>query len=125
MKKLLATAALALALTACNQEDHTIVSDPTADNFNAAAEGNFVLPAAVQASKTYRCADDTIVHVDWLADGKSATVRVGESGSPVAVASAEAGQAMSAADGTALEGSASASPVRITLPGKSAQSCKG
>ena len=125
MTKLLLTLGLTAALAACNNSDHTIVADPTPDDgYNAAADANVVLPPAIKASKTYRCADNTIVHIDWLADGKSATARVGDAGTPVALAAPEAGQPMTAPDGSAIDGSADAASVRITLPGKSAQSCK-
>lgn len=113
---------LTAALAACNNEDHNIVAGGPEDDFNA-AEANVVLPPAIQASKTYRCADNTIVHVDWLADGKSATVRVGE-GSPTSVSATEAGQPMTAEGGYSVAGSADAASAKIAVPGKSAQSCK-
>lgn len=123
MNRLIISIALGTAVAACDNSDHTIVADPIDDGFNA-AEQNVVLPPAIKSSKTYRCADNTIVHIDWLADGRTATLRVGDSGAPVSVASAEAGKPMSAADGTSIEGTAEASSARVTLPGKSAQSCK-
>lgn len=118
------TAALSLALAACNQEDHTIVAGPPDDSETASAASNVVLPPAVKVSKTYRCADDSIVHIDWLADDKSATVRPDKGGSAAAVSAAEAGQPMAAADGTSLSGTASDGAVRLGLGGKPAQSCK-
>lgn len=123
MTKLLLTLGLTAALAACNNSDHTIVADPTPDDgYNAAADANVVLPPAIKASKTYRCADNTIVKVDWLEDGKSATVTPAE-GTPVAVTMTEDGKPMTGADGTSVAGASSDSSVKIGLGGKPAQSC--
>jgi hypothetical protein len=123
MNKLMLTLGLTAALAACT-EDHTIVADGTPkDDFNAAAEGNIVLPPSIQSSRTYRCADNTLVKVDWLSDGKSATVSMAEGGTPVLVSTAEEGKPMSAADGSSLSGTPSAASVKIGLGGKPAQTC--
>ena len=115
---------LTAALAACNSEDHNIVADSVPDDgFNAAAEGNIVLPPSIQASKTYRCADNTIVKVDWLSDGKSATVSLAENGSPVLVTMAEGATALTASDGTTLSGDSNASAIKVGLGGKPAQTC--
>ena len=119
-------AVAALLLAGCNQEDHTIVAGGPADEpaaEGAEANGPVALPPSIAASKTYRCADNAVVHVDWLSDGKSANIRVAEGG-PVHVTAAEDGGPLSAASGHALAGSAADASVRITLPGGSAQSCK-
>ena len=115
---------LAAALAACNSEDHTIVAGQSpSDDDNVAADSNFVLPAAIQSTKTYRCADNTIVHIDWLADGKSATIRL-DKGGMASVAAPEAGKPMVAEGGYSLSGTAGGGPVRIGLPDKGTQSCK-
>lgn len=115
---------LTAALAACNSEDHTIVAGQTpSDDPSVAADTNFVLPAAIQSTKTYRCADNTIVHVDWLADGKSANIRL-DKGGAASVVSPEAGKPMVAEGGYSLAGAAGGSPVKIGLPGKGTQSCK-
>lgn len=76
---LLALAA-ALSLTACNNDDHTIVAggpvDPMANDLANAAPVE--LPPAITASKSYRCTDNSVIYIDWLANGaarvkKSAT----------------------------------------------------
>jgi len=124
MIRTIAILGLTAALAACNSEDHTIVAGQnTADDHNVAADSNFVLPAAIQSTKTYRCADNTIVHVDWLADGKSANIRL-DKGGMAAVAAPEAGKPMVAEGGYSLDGTAGGGPVRIGLPGKGTQSCK-
>ncbi len=82
------------------------------------------MPPAVVASKIYRCADNAIVHVDWLSDGKSANVRMDKSTSPTQVVAPEAGKPMAGPAGYSVEGSSTASSVKIAVPGHAAQSCK-
>lgn len=125
MNKLMLTLGLTAALAACNKSDHTIVADGVPDDgFNAAAE-NVVLPPSIASSKTYRCADNSLIKVDYMSDGKSATVALAEGGTPVAVSTTEDGTPMSGADGTTLSGASGASSVKIGLGGKPAQSCSG
>ena len=120
---LIAVAAAAL-LAGCNQ-DNTIVaggpdtSDPAAEALQA--NGPIALPPSVAASKTYRCADNSIVHVDWLSDGKSANVRT-DTGT-VHVTAPEAGQPMTGGTDYSVAGTADAASAKIATGG-SAQSCK-
>ena len=115
-----------LALVACNAEPENIVAgetpDPMASELAGAAPVE--LPPAIAASKTYRCGDNSVVSIDWLADNKSANLRVGDATTPVQVKAAVEGEALTAADGTSLTGNATAASVSLTLPGKDAQSCK-
>ena len=122
---LIAVAAAAL-LAGCNQEDHTIVAggpeteDPAAAAIEA--QGPVQLPPSVAASKTYRCADNSVVHVDWLSDGKSANGRT-DAGGTVQVTAPEAGQPMTGGTGYSVSGTADAASATIATGG-SAQSCK-
>ena len=122
---LIAVAAAAL-LAGCNQEDHTIVAGgPQSEDPAAAAleaQGPVELPPSVAASKTYRCADNSVVHVDWLSDGKSANVRT-DAGGTVHVEAPEAGQPMTGGTGYSVAGTADAASAKIATGG-SAQSCK-
>ena len=68
---LLIMLAAAAALAGCNKENHTIVAAPPGDDINAAANKPVALPPSIQASKTYRCADNTVVYVDWMSDGSA------------------------------------------------------
>ena len=127
----------AAALAACNTEPETIVAgerpDPMADQLANAAPVE--LPPAIAASKTYRCKDNGLVRIDWLAGGQGANLRVGdattaiplrapapvvEGGNEVAPA-ADAG--LIAEGGYILKGEATASNVTLTMPGKGAQTC--
>ena len=120
---LIAVAAAAL-LAGCNQDNTIVAGGP--DNSDPAAEalqanGPVALPPSVAASKTYRCADNSIVHVDWLSDGKSANVRT-DAGT-VHVIAPEAGQPMTGGTGYSVAGTADAASAQIATGG-SAQSCK-
>ena len=115
----------AAALAGCNKENHTIVAGgPPGDNLAAAENTPVALPPSITASKIYRCADNQVVYVDWLSDGKSANVRTDKGGSPTQVTAPAAGKPMMAAGGYSVEGSASASSAKIAVPGHPAQSCK-
>ena len=71
--------AAAAALAGCNKENHTIVAggEPAIDS-QRAANANVQLPPSIPATKLYRCADNSVVSVDYLSDNKSANVRAGK-----------------------------------------------
>ena len=122
---LLIAFAAAAALAGCNKENHTIVAGPDGEAAtNAAANVPVALPPAITASKIYRCADNKVVYVDWLSNNTTANIRTDKEGAPTQVATAEPGKPMSAAGGYSIEGTSSASAVKIAVPGHPAQSCK-
>jgi hypothetical protein len=123
---LLITLAAAAALAGCNKESHTIVAGgPPGDNLaNVDANGPVALPPSIIASKIYRCADNAVVYVDYLSDGKTANVRTEKGGAPTQVVAPEAGKPMTGPAGYSVEGSATASSAKIAVPGHPAQSCK-
>ena len=101
----------AAALAGCNSEDHTIVSDPAGPDpmANAVANASSVqLPPSIQASKAYRCKDNSLIYVDWLSDGTARVKKTRE----------EVGTTLPAGD-KSLTGDAKAAS--ITYNG---QSCK-
>ena len=129
IRKLTLTALSVLALAACEQE--TIVAgerpDPMADELANAAPVE--LPPSIAASKTYRCKDNSLVQIDWLAQDKGAYVHgEGQAQTHLKPAAPVEGQPTStdltAEGGFVLKGNASDSTVTLTLPGKDAQSCK-
>ena len=122
---LIAVAAAAL-LAGCNQESHTIVAGGPQDTGEDAAASNtpIALPPSISASKVYRCADNDVVYVDWLSDGKSANIRTEQNGAPTQVVAAEAGGEMTAAGGYSIKGTPDAASVTIAVPGQSAENCK-
>jgi hypothetical protein len=68
---LLITLVATAALAGCNNSDHTIVAggEPDDNTSNATANANVQLPPSITASKSYRCADNSLIYVDWLSDG--------------------------------------------------------
>ena len=116
--------AAAAALAGC--KPHTLGADNTADNATNAAEANanVQLPPMSLATKLYRCADNSVVTVDYLSDGKSANVKAGDKGAPVQVTAAEQGKPMASPDGAySVDGSPTASSAKIAVPGHPAQTC--
>ncbi|QDP19167.1 hypothetical protein [Sphingomonas xanthus] len=119
------------ALAACDTQPETIVAgerpDPMADQLANAAPVE--LPPAIAASRTYRCKDNSLVRIDWLAQNMGAYVH-GENQAQTHLKPAEAveGQPASgdltAEGGFVLKGDSTASTITVTLPGKAAQSCK-
>ena len=67
--KLIPLALAALLAAGCNQEDHTIVQQSPADQApKPPALDPSQLPPSIQASKTYRCKDNSLLYIDWMSD---------------------------------------------------------
>ena len=60
----------AAALAGCNNEDHNIVAGPDLDD-GPVNTTDVVLPPSIQASKAYRCKDNSLIYIDWLSDGSA------------------------------------------------------
>lgn len=111
-------------LGACGQSEtvqggNGASADPMAEDLaNAPAA---VLPPSLKSSKTYRCKSGGLVKVDFFSDDLTANITPEGAASPVHLTAAEIGKPFEA-EGYKVEGSAS--PLTITLPGKSAESCK-
>jgi hypothetical protein len=106
------TLVAAAALAGCDNSDHTIVTDPDGPDPMAnvvANAGSVQLPPSIQASKAYRCKDNSLIYVDWLSDG-SARVKKDRN---------EVGTTVALGEGAPLTGDAKAAS--ITYNG---QSCK-
>lgn len=119
-----------LALAACEPEtiDGNKKRDPMETELANAAPVE--LPPAIASSKTYRCKDNSLVQIDWLAQDKGAYVHGdGQTQTHLKPATPVEGQPASgdltAEGGFVLKGNASASTVTLTQPGKAAQACKG
>jgi hypothetical protein len=84
---LIITLAAAAALAGCNKDDHTIVAGGAdEDNTNVAANGPVALPPSISASKSYRCADNKLIYVDWMSDGSARVKNTREEVGTVVVA---------------------------------------
>ena len=131
-RTLILTTLSVLALAACNSEPETIVAgerpDPMADELANAAPVE--LPPAIASSKTYRCKDNSLVQIDWLAQDKGAYVHgAGRTQTHLKMAEPVEGQPAStdltAEGGYVLKGNATAGSVTLTVPGTPAQVCRG
>ena len=119
-----------LALAACEPEtiDGNQRPDPMADELANAAP--IELPPAIASSKTYRCKDNSLVQIDWLAQDKGAYVH-GDGRTQTHLKRAEpvegqpASTELTAEGGYVLKGNATAATVMLTVPGKPEQSCRG
>ena len=130
IRNLTLIAVCSVALVACKPETITGGEQPDPMKDELANAAPVELPPAIAASKTYRCKDNSLVQIDWLADNKGAYVH-GDNQTQTHVKPAQAveGQPAStdltAEGGYVLKGSATASTVTLTMPGKGAQACKG
>jgi len=64
----------AAAVVGCDNSDHTIVAGPNIADPQANVVANLdqvKLPPSIQASKAYRCKDNSLVYIDWLSDGSA------------------------------------------------------
>ena len=138
-KNLLILAPVAmLALAACNKTETPAEGEAAAAA--AAPAAPIELPPSITASATYRCADNTILYVDFLGANIAADIRVGDktatatrvaqavAAAPAAGAAAPAAEVapagpLKSADGeTSLSGSGK--QINVKLAGKGAQTCK-
>ena len=124
MKTILPLAALAALATlgACNSEPETVTSspvDPQAAALNSAAPVQQL--RMIQASRTFRCKDNSLIYVDFYTDNTSAA-RLEKGAQPTVLNAAEGGKPPFTAEGWSV--SDNAAQVSITAPGKGTQSCK-
>ena len=119
----LAAAAIAaiISLAACNTEPEVVQinkDDPMADALQNAAPVE--PPPMIQASRTYRCRDNSLVYIDFFTNN-TAVVRTERGGTPVATVSAEGGNPPYTGSGYSV--SANAEQISYTSP-RGTQSCR-
>ena len=123
-RTLILTLAAAAALAGCNKQNHTINGNEPDDTANEVANAAPVqLPPSILATKTYRCKDNSVVHIDWLSDKQTANVRSGDNAAAVQLKAPAPGETM-VAEGYSLNGSDTAGSVTLTRPGTGAETCK-
>ena len=126
-----------LALAACNSSTTPTTTENTTDSA-AVAAAEIEMPPAITATGTYRCADNSILYVDFLGQNEAADIRVGDKSAiavrvtapkadaPVAGAvptPAEPAAPLVSADGqSSLSGSGK--QINVKLADKGAQTCK-
>jgi hypothetical protein len=110
-----------LALGACHNKPTTIVAgndDPQAEQLKNAPP--VAPPPMIQASRTYRCKDNSLVYADFYTNNTVQVRAKKEGGTPVVLTAAD-GKPPYTAEGYSL--SANAESVSYTAPGKGAQPC--
>lgn len=110
-----------LALTACNTEPEKvgpIDNDPQREALAKATPKE--LPPSITASRTYRCADNSLVYVDFYTNG-TAQIRTERGGTPVQLRT-EGGNPPYTAEGYSV--AANAARTSIAVPGRGAQTCR-
>jgi hypothetical protein len=127
-----------LALAACNKSETPAEGEAGAEGA-AATAAPIEMPPAITATGTYRCADNTILYVDFLGANVAADIRVGDkaatavrvtapapeapvAGAAPAAEAAPAGPLKSADGESSLSGSGA--QINVKLAGKGAQTCK-
>ena len=127
-----------LALAACNKTETPAEGEAGAEG-TAATAAPVEMPPAITATGTYRCADNTILFVDFLGANEAADIRVGDKAATAVRVSAAAPAApgagatpapeaaptgpLKSADGeSSLSGSGAS--INVKLAGKGAQTCK-
>jgi hypothetical protein len=119
-----AAAAIALlSLAACKNEPQEVTStapDPMASQLANAAPVE--LPPSISSSVTMRCGDNSLVYVDFFDGNKQVQLRTEKGGTATMLHAPEAGQPYTAEGGYQLTGTPK--NISVTLPGKSAKTCK-
>ncbi|HEX8468394.1 MAG TPA: hypothetical protein VF620_11375 [Allosphingosinicella sp.] len=111
--------AVLLALAACGNDTIDGNVDPNANAANAAATP-VEAPPMIQASRTYRCKDNSLLYADFYTND-TVQVRAKKDEPGTTLTAAAAGQPYTA-EGYSL--SANSEQISYTAPGKGAQSCK-
>ena len=115
-----AAAAALLALGACSTEPETVQSDtfdPQAEALNQAGPVSDL--KMIQASRTYRCKDNSLVYIDFFTNN-TADARLGQDGERVQLTAGEGGAYT--AEGWSVSGNEP--QITATVPGHGTQSCK-
>jgi len=118
---LLAAASFAalITLASCNSEPEVVggPADPQADALKNAPAVE--LPPSIAASRTYRCADNSLVYIDFFSND-TATVRATQDGERHQLAKAASGAFE--ADGYSV--SANEATIQYKAPNKAEQRCR-
>jgi hypothetical protein len=110
-----------LALGACNNKPTTVVAgndDPQAAQLKNAPP--VAPPPMIQASRTYRCDDNSLVYADFYTNN-TVSVRTKKEPGAGTILTAKDGKPPYVADGYSL--SANAAHITYSAPGKKAQGC--
>ncbi|MEA2998307.1 MAG: hypothetical protein QOK17_140 [Sphingomonadales bacterium] len=116
-----ASLAALLALGACNNKPTTVIAkedDPQAEQLKNAKP--VAPPPMIQASRTYRCKDNSLLYADFYTNN-TVSVRTRKEGGTPTVLTAADGKPPYTAPGYSV--SANSESISFTAPGKGAQPC--
>jgi len=115
-----ASLAALLALSACDRKAEVVDTAPDPQAAALANAAQVKAPPMIQASRTYRCKDNSLLYADFYTDN-TVHVRTETSGPSTTLTAAD-GQPPFVAEGYSL--SANDKQISYTAPGKGSQSCK-
>jgi hypothetical protein len=116
-----AAVAAALALAACGEPETVGPADNDPQKEALAKATPKQLPPSIQVSRVYRCADNSLVYVDFYTNG-TAQLRTEQGGTPTLLR-AEGGNPPYLAPGFSV--ASNAARTSIAVPGRASQSCRG
>jgi hypothetical protein len=122
---ILAAASLAalISLSACNSEPE-VVDTPDPQAAELAKAKPVELPPAIQASRTYRCKDNSLVFIDFMSNNTAIIRKEKGAEPPLATVTAEtAGGEYKSADGYSVSGNSA--QITYSSPKTGSLSCKG
>ena len=97
----------------------TIVTGPPDEHANAAM--HITLPPAVKVSYVYRCADNSVIYVDFLSDDVTANLRTTQMGTITALNAPAAGKAFT---GNGYEISGGSKQIDFKRPRLPSETCQ-
>ena len=109
-----------LSLAACSNEPDVVDTNPDPMKDELARAAPVEVPPMIQASRTYRCKDNSLVYIDFYTNN-TAQYRTEKGGQATTLTPAGDGQAYTA-EGHSV--SANAPQIELTAPGKGSLSCK-
>lgn len=119
-----ALVAATLPLVACGQKEPEVVNtvyDPQAEALKTAPPVE--LPPAIQASRTYRCKDNSLVYIDFMSNNTALIRKSKGVEPPIATLTTEtAGGAYKSPDGYTVSGNSE--QITYSSPNGGSQSCK-
>ena len=119
-----ATAVALLALTACQSKTTTtaVENSTSVENKTVAEKPKFELPPAIKAEVSMRChGDNSLAHVTFFEGEKQLTVSSPADAAPVVLKAPESGKPYVGDGGWEVSGTAKS--IKLTAPGKDAQTC--
>ena len=109
-----------LSLSACSNEPEVVDTNPDPMKEDLANAAPVEAPPMIQASRTYRCKDNSLVYIDFYTNN-TAQFRTEKGGQATTLTAPAAGQAFTA-EGYSVSGNAP--QIQLTAPGKGSLSCK-